>query len=266
MRAVPSAAAVLCVALALPAAAQSFDGLARFGTPSNPLPVDPFIEIDSLGGRVIRLSWGAFNPQGFTNYGISLISSDITAVDPGVSFSATPGNRSPWTVIPTGNGSAGATGIQDVQSSRGFGASALSITVPTGSPPPPAPVNPLGLGQFTPVYDFTVTVTDLTPRDIPLSVLGTMRVVSDWSVVLTPGSPLDTYTFTPSYLEDPTATGSIILRIVPGPGAAGLAMLGGVAAARRRRDYEARAQRGRTITAWTGGMPTSGGCGGWRGC
>lgn len=242
--------AVLAVAgLASSAMAQSFDGQLGFrldqGTTNDPV-VPNVIEVTPGGPGTYSMSvvLGAFNAQGFTNYGMVNWLGNLSVAGGGASLS-TGGTaaalRGPFTQNPVGNGivSPDGTTISGIDAARPI----TNVAVPwlDGQPQPTNPPTfTQGNNAFFQTYRFTLTLSDVnTPRDIVITGTGPMQAVSGWTQVgvnppeeEVPGSVNWAGT---AQVQDDSVAGSFIIRIVPAPGAAALLGLGGLLAARRRR-------------------------------
>lgn len=245
---------VLAVAgLASSAMAQSFDGRLGFRDDHSTIN-DPNINgvyVYDASGQTdpvtlnFSITVGAFDAQGFTNYGLINWVGNIAGTGTGFSMApATPASvamRSPFNFNPVGDGDATADGqgITGIDVARN---TALHQVLWFFGQPEPInpPVLPQGNNSYFQVYRFTVTLTDFSDRDIVISANGFSQVVSGWTH-LGSNEPLDestpgnvTWAGTSS-VTDNDVGGTFILRIVPAPGAAALLGLGGLVAARRRR-------------------------------
>ena len=226
---------VLAVAgLASSAMAQSFDGQARFvaGHLAGSGPAITEFTVNAPGTYQFTIALGAFNAQGFTNYGMFNWVGALSHNGAGITLSNSPGNRAPFTANPVGNGTVGPAGITGIDAARNV----VNISVPwNGDIPPNPPVFTQGNNSLFNDYRFTVTVNDLTARDIVFTATGAMQAISGWTTI-DPGEPDGAATFTATaFVTDATANGTFVLHIVPAPGAAALLGLGGLVAARRRR-------------------------------
>jgi len=227
--------AVLAVAgLASGAMAQpSFDGTVGFS--QGHTLGGPFITEATVGAGThqFTVALGAFNAQGFTNYGMFNWTGNLSETDAGVSLGNSPGNRQPYTQNPVGNGVVGPTGISGIDAAHN-GVINRQVAWPVGQPMPEPPTLE-GANSLFRTFRFTVNVTDDTIRDVVISADGIMQAIAGWTVI-DPGEEGANTIFTAtSFVTDATANGSFVLHIVPAPGAAALLGLGGLVAARRRR-------------------------------
>jgi hypothetical protein len=242
--------AVLAVAgLASSAMAQSFDARLAFRDDhvnnNTPTIESGGIHVVDVSGQTAPVTlnfsilFGAFDAQGFTNYGMFNWNGNLNVNGTGFTLTNVNGLRNPFIANPVGAGVVGANGITAIDVAR----SVIDQDTPwtfDGPRPTTGPVFSQGNNQYFRAYGFQVVLTDLTERDIQIDAVGLMQAIAGWTEIAavepedeeTPGFVRWTAT---SFVTDSTANGSFTLRIVPAPGAAALLGLGGLVAARRRR-------------------------------
>ncbi len=196
--------------------------------------------ITEPGRYDFELQEGVYDAEGFTNYGVANWIGRIHATEPALSQPTNP------RVAPFDN-SIGRDGIvSDDRTEIGDGIKGYidAAVGPTGYeyaelPPPPPPL-PHGAADYVALYRFSLTITDLTAREISITAESleiTYTPISGWQVVT--DIPPDPETGDPGYIEyvpivlnqsfgqlAPNATA--VIRIVPAPGAGvilGLALL-----------------------------------------
>lgn len=236
--------AVLAVAgLASSAMAQTFEGRVAFIDHHNP-SVTPNInngatyEYNAAGqtGPVtlnFAVMLGAFNAQGFDNHGMFAWLGDLSGTGTGFTLGNTPGPRGPFNFSPAGSGTVSGDGsaINGIDAVRN---PLVSVPWDFGIPNPPAPNTSQGRDAYFSTFRFTVTLTDLSVREITFNLNGTMSALSGVTFLGGEEGDMANWTLAPAITGIP-ANGSFTLAIVPAPGAAALLGLGGLVAARRRR-------------------------------
>ena len=227
--------ALVVLGVGAAASAQTFNGRVGFVSGhiagSGPLLPGDYMAT-SLGTHQLQLAFGAFDAQGFTNYGMFNWIGSITLSAPGITIGNAPGNRAPFTISPAGNGVVGPGGITGIDTARNV----INITVPwpEGQPEPPPPTFTQGNNAFFNTFRFTITATQQT-QPIVLTATGAMQAISGWTFIGGEPGEVATYTAT-SFVTDQMVSASLIVHtFIPGPGAAAVLCLGGLAAARRRR-------------------------------
>lgn len=239
--------AVLAVAgLASSAMAQSFEGRVAFRADHTiaggnvPLPQDdPAWTISPGDTLAIGGMFGAFNAQGFTNRGMFNFLGTVTVSDPAgtatLSLASSP-LRNPYAfggqarVEPDGSiffdAARQGAGLSLVPWPEGEPNPAEWYTFPAGSG---GPDTYFGQG----IRFFLDTGASDAARDIVITISGPMKVISEW--YFDGGEEGDVASLIPGGFVDGFASGSIVVHVVPAPGALALLGLGGLVASRRRR-------------------------------
>ena len=239
--------AVLAVAgLASSAMAQSFEGRVAFRADHTiaggnvPLPQDdPAWTISPGDTLAIGGMFGAFNAQGFTNRGMFNFIGTVTVSDP--AGTATLSLNNPALRFPYNFGGQarvepdGSIYFDAARANAGLS----QVPWPEGQPNP-AEWYTFDPGQGGPdtyfgqgIRFFLDTGASDVARDITITISGSMQVISGW--YFDGGEEGDVASLIPGGFVNGSASGSIVVHVVPAPGALALLGLGGLVAGRRRR-------------------------------
>lgn len=217
------------------------------GWGENAVPIRNPIDITQPGRYDFEFQQGVYDASGFVNYGVANWIGQIHSSEPGLSQPSRP------RVAPFDN-AIGRDGVVSMDGRAiGDGTSGYidAAVGPTGyfydELPAPAPPLPHGAEEYVALYRFSLTITDMTVREITItaeSLEVTYTPISGWHIFR--DIPPDPKTGEPGYVEyipiilpglfgqhAPDATAMI--RVVPAPGAGALLALGLVVSRRRRR-------------------------------
>lgn len=238
--------AVFAAASSQASAQVSFDLLTRFalGWGEEAVPITEPLQITKPGVYNFELQEGVFNAQGFTNWGVANWIGSITASEPTLTRPANP-RPAPFNQMGRdGDINAAGTVIGTTPHTYIDSAHPWERFYYTDTPPLPTPY---GAEEYVPVYQFSLVIEDLTPREITIRAEagGLSRPLNDYVIMQhdlpdpetgAPGFIEYRYLALPATFAQTAELSMTFLQIIPAPGAGiALGMIGMMGAVRRRR-------------------------------
>lgn len=226
----------------------SFEARTRFALGHGPgaVPLSDPIFITEPTTIDLTLQMGIFNASGFTNYGVGFWSGTIFSSEPALSRPSSPR-------VGVFDGPVGYDGNINEEGTR-IGLSGERLVEPTRGhviteyglgDPVPGPPGPVGVEEYVDLYQFSITITDLTTeREIVIRAEGVNWPIEGFGLIINEPPTMSELGFT-LYAPDPAGPGTtdaqpadasvITLMLVPSPGASMIGAIFGLCAIRRRR-------------------------------
>lgn len=218
------------------------------GWGADAVPISEPLIISEAGRYDFELQAGVFAGEGFANFGVANWIGRIISSEPGLSQPAHP-RVPPFDNAIGRNGVLSGNGMVIGEGENGYvDASVGPIAFSYKMSPPPPPPAPHGADEFVGLYRFSLTITDLTERDLFLSAeplaQSSYTPISAWQVLRNiqpdpdtgePGLIEYVPILLPPQFGQRMSAATVQIRVIPAPGVGAALVLAGVGVWGRRR-------------------------------